>query len=359
MRDLYRKSGSDIWYGQFKEIDGRRRQVCLHTTDRAEATRRLRLRSSTTSKAPAHAPTLSLSDCLSHFVARGCRDRSPATVRFYRQRAEQLVRVAGGLDVNAATKSDWQVIIDKRLDEGASRSTVYKELVTIRQAMSHAIGRGVAIASPDLPDFSADYKPRRRWLSDSKALELLSKAPERRRLWILVAVWSGLRLSEVEGLKWSDVDLGRRWMLSRGTKTKKSERHLPIAPELLSALEAVPSSRRRGLVVGPWPSVRRFLRRHYGISPNDLRRTFASLLKNRGVDSAVVAKLLGHTSTRMVDLVYGHLADETLERAVSLLPSTGADNGRQEDSEQNGDKWNDSDDLAQTQGLGTALRRRL
>jgi integrase len=52
------------------------------------------------------------------------------------------------------------------------------------------------------------------------------------------------------------------------------------------------------------------------VSPNNLRRTYASWLKQRGVDSAVVAKLLGHTSTRMVDLVYGHLADDTLAAAV-------------------------------------------
>lgn len=39
------------------------------------------------------------------------------------------------------------------------------------------------------------------------------------------------------------------------------------------------------------------------------------------MDSAVVAKLLGHTSTRMVDLVYGRLAGENLVTAVTTLPS--------------------------------------
>ncbi len=39
------------------------------------------------------------------------------------------------------------------------------------------------------------------------------------------------------------------------------------------------------------------------------------------MDSAAVAKLLGHTSTRMVDLVYGHLSDATLAQAVTVLPA--------------------------------------
>ena len=62
-----------------------------------------------------------------------------------------------------------------------------------------------------------------------------------------------------------------------------------------------------------WPNVRRDLAvacRHAGIprvSPNDLRRTFASWLKQRGVDSMVVARLLGHSSTAMVERVYGRL----------------------------------------------------
>jgi len=57
------------------------------------------------------------------------------------------------------------------------------------------------------------------------------------------------------------------------------------------------------------------------VTPNDLRRTFASWLKQRGVDSMVVAKLLGHTSTRMVELVYGHLNDPSKIEAVDTPPA--------------------------------------
>lgn len=55
------------------------------------------------------------------------------------------------------------------------------------------------------------------------------------------------------------------------------------------------------------------------VTPNDLRRTFASWLKHRNVNSKTVADLLGHTSTGMVDHVYGHLDDPSLIRAVETL----------------------------------------
>ena len=80
-------------------------------------------------------------------------------------------------------------------------------------------------------------------------------------------------------------------------------------------------------MVGRWPNARRDLagacaRDGIGrVSPNHLRRTFASWLKQAGVDSMTVAGLLGHTSSRMVELVYGKLNDLTYRHAVTVLPA--------------------------------------
>ena len=52
---------------------------------------------------------------------------------------------------------------------------------------------------------------------------------------------------------------------------------------------------------------------------HDFRRTFASKLKQRGVDSMVVARLLGHTTSRLVDMVYGHLDLGALRGAMELI----------------------------------------
>jgi len=56
------------------------------------------------------------------------------------------------------------------------------------------------------------------------------------------------------------------------------------------------------------------------VTPNDLRRTFASWLKQAGNDSMVVAKLLGHSTTRMVELLYGHLSTNEYKTAITDLP---------------------------------------
>ena len=55
------------------------------------------------------------------------------------------------------------------------------------------------------------------------------------------------------------------------------------------------------------------------MSPNDLRRTFCSWLANNGVTSLSAAKLMGHSSTRMVEQVYAQISTKTLEHALGNL----------------------------------------
>ena len=68
-----------------------------------------------------------------------------------------------------------------------------------------------------------------------------------------------------------------------------------------------------GLVVEPWANVGRDLPdaclrvKVPRVTCNDLRRTFASWSVQAGTPAKVIANMMGHTSTRMVDLVYGRV----------------------------------------------------
>jgi integrase len=142
----------------------------------------------------------------------------------------------------------------------------------------------------------------------------------------MLAVYTGGRLSEINNLRWEEhVNLEKGWVRLPGTKTPSSRRVIPLAKPLRAYLGTLPDE-HRGYVAEPWPNVRRDLAlacERAGIarvSPNDLRRTFASWLKQAGVDSMTVARLLGHTTSRMVELVYGQLNNKTLVKAVKVLP---------------------------------------
>jgi integrase len=139
----------------------------------------------------------------------------------------------------------------------------------------------------------------------------------------LIVVGLGAERSEVESLDCAGIDLDAGILANHGTKTKGSDRATPIPVELLVELRKIPEASRVERVVGAWTNVgreRARLREVAGIekvTPNDLRRTYASWFVNAPLK--VVANLLGHSSTRMVDLVYGRVADETQRAWVAKL----------------------------------------
>ena len=141
-----------------------------------------------------------------------------------------------------------------------------------------------------------------------------------------MASYLGRRSSEVEALRWElHIDLDGGWALLPGTNTRKSRRRVLIAQPLREFL--APEWRAHGPVVARWTNVRRDIAAacaKIGLphtSPNHLRRSFASWLRQRGVDSMAVAKMMGHTTSRMVEMVYGHPNDDTFLHAIQKMPT--------------------------------------
>jgi integrase len=277
------------------------------------------------------------------------KDWPASTLRMFADKAGHLLRILGAVKLSELTTPMVKRYIDQRLgervtaDRTTSRETVRKELSILRAALREAAELGWLKPGTDklvIPTFRAKYQPRERWLTPEEYEKLSGALADptrrthayavavRRRFWLALAVYLGGRLSEIEErLDWSEVDLEANVLRLRGTKTAGSDRSIPIPAPLAAILAEVPPQERTGPVAGVWPNIRRDLTKaceRAGIprvSPNDLRRTYASWLVNAGVPLQQVARLLGHKSTRMVDLVYGKLSDATLAAAVQKLPA--------------------------------------
>ncbi len=329
---LYRKAGSRTWYGYFYDLDGKRITRSLRTADKKIARAKL-----LELERAAHDPrrrakneaSESLTEALTYLVQQGCAECAAATIQMYAKKAGHLLRVLGNPQLADLTREDVQQYINQRVEEGAAPVTLQKELITLRRALREAQERGRfhRDVGPLIPKIKAPYRPRRRYLTFLEFERLLMALSAERRRWLMLAVYTGARFSEVQRLEWSHVNLDAGQLLLPGTKTVESLRWVPIAEALASELAKVPDAERVGPVVGVWQNIRRDLRAACGragiepVSPNDLRRTFASWLKQAGVDSMTVARLLGHTTSRMVEMVYGHLDDATKRRAVAHLPA--------------------------------------
>jgi len=327
---VYRRKDSPYWWGWYYDSKGQRIPFSTKCTDRKAALDAVKLKEREAHAAGGAATNTAshkVGEALAYLVEVGASDVAPATLQMYAKKGGHLLRLIGPLDVNELHVDDVQGYINERQREGAANETIKKELVTLRRALKLAKQRGLLHreSAACFPEFRAKYVPRDRFLTrDALSLLLARLAPER-QLWVLVAVYLGARASEVEAIRWDEhVDLDRGWVLIPGTKTAKSRRRVPIAAPLHAVLE-----RHReavGPVVAHWGNVRRDLHKACKavgiepVSPNDLRRTFASWLKQQGVDSLAVGKMMGHSSGRMVELVYGHLDDRTYKSAIEKMP---------------------------------------
>jgi integrase len=158
---------------------------------------------------------------------------------------------------------------------------------------------------------------------------------------VIFAAATGPRPSELFGLEWRDVDRDAgvvrvRRAFANGrlkqTKTRLSNRAVPLQAKALEALDRLPRSENEILFSNARSGqidFRSFGRRHWkpaqrraGIQPlrrlYDLRHTYATFALRAGVPVFAVSRFMG-SSIAMIDYHYGHLAHDSREHAVSLL----------------------------------------
>lgn len=327
---LFKRRGNPAWFVEWTE-HGQRHERCLFTEHEDLAVERAG--DLFAAPAPHHpaahrAPeseSYRVAHALEDLIGRGCAENAAGTLRCYRQRAGHVLRLLGDVALASLKLDEVQAFIQQRLAEQAAHETVRKELCVLRRALSLANNRGIECPAPEraIPRFRAKYVPRKTWLRPGQVHRLLAELPPERGLFLLAAVYSGARLSELQSLQWTDIDFTAEQIHIRGTKTQGSDRFVPLHPRLRDCLTP---RRVRGPLLADWPNVRRDLAvacRRAGVpvvTPNDLRRTFASWLVQAGETSYVVAQLLGHSSSVMVERVYGRLAGHTLRTAIARLP---------------------------------------
>ncbi len=328
MRTSHLFKRGEIYFCWYYDAAGKRIRRSTRCRDHRAAEAALKRFERTAQGAPGAAedtPPYALEDCLEDFVRDGLHDVSRETARFYEEKCGHLRRLLGSVNVHVLGTATVKEYIGTRIAEGAARGTVAHEMTALRRALGHAKEAGRYFADPKaaIPKFRAPYVPRTRWLTREEFKLLLRELDPHRQLWVVIAVFTGGRDSEVDTLTWDNVDWHGGAVTLLGTKTKRARRRVPLHPLLAEVLRR--SKGVRGPVVGEWMNANRDLARACErakinkVSPNDLRRTYTSWLKQEGTDSAIVARLLGHGSTKMVDLVYGQLDDDTLGRAVRRL----------------------------------------
>jgi len=280
------------------------------------------------------------------------RDASPHTLAAYGRDladAETHLGHAGGLLGAAQTDIEaWYADLSKR---GLSAATAARRRASVRQFYRFAVGEGWREDDPSRRlDAPKQGRPLPKSLSREEVGRLLVVIAQKdsasaKRLLALVemAYASGMRVSELLGLKLEAVQRDPAYLIVRGKGNK--ERLVPLNSSAREAIKAWLEARnapdakpktKAKTAASPWlfPSTgksghltpRRFAQLldeaaaaagidPSRISPHVLRHAFATHLLEGGADLRVVQTLLGHVDISTTQ-IYTHLATDHLSQVV-------------------------------------------
>jgi integrase len=178
-------------------------------------------------------------------------------------------------------------------------------------------------------------------------LEMIRGAgDERLRTYLVISAHTGMRISEVLNLRWSDIKPSVSSIVVRVGKGGKS-RAVFMTPTLGAQLKTWKAEQARQRLAADWWSAEDFIittdigtqfdthnwrAKHFnplrdkvapGVTPHGLRHAFATIMLEEGVPMRVVAEQLGHSSTRITEQIYSHVtarlqaeAGAAVERAL-------------------------------------------
>jgi len=292
-----------------------------------------------------------VSDALKHILTdRKMAGRADGTLHMYRIKIAHVARVLGADTLLSELEGpEGAKAVDKftevRLGEGAARSTIGKELTALRMALRLALRRGeyrTDLAKVMPTQWGIAYEPRKRWLTvdewtkvyadltaDPKTILGRRNPMDHRAAHLAFIIATSANWGESTRAQRGDIDLVKGEVKIRGTKNKYRERSVPIVGvawtllrEVAAWSEATDPEHTQRLLFAPWGSVRGDLLRLCErisippFSPNDVRRTTAKWLRNAGVEPQLIAPVLGHRDSRMVERVYGRIDTQALGDAL-------------------------------------------
>jgi integrase len=273
---------------------------------------------------------------LAHKTNQG-RAMEPITVRV----KSNLLPFFGALALEDIDGEAIDGYTRQRKAGGVENSTVNRDLAVLRHMLRLAVRKWRWLRQEPYLELLPENGPRELELSEAEEGKLLPVCSAPLQALILAALYTGMRQGELLSLTWAQVDLSGRVIDFPPTKRGR-RRLMPIAEPLYYVLARMRADQQsKG---GADPTKRVFLRPsgrpwtkwaveaqlktaltvakiEKALVFHDLRRSFASRLKRRGVHETEIQRLLGHKSLQMTDR-YITVEVEQMRAAVSVLPST-------------------------------------
>jgi integrase/recombinase XerC len=252
---------------------------------------------------------------------------------------DYLISTYGSYDVSTLTHLYVRSWLASLKDAGMTAKTINRKISTLKSFFKHAMKNGVVKQSPMAKIIAPKNEKRLPVYVEANNMSTLlthvafteDLQGKTERLLLFLFYYTGMRLSELIGLKHSSINfsLSQVKVLGKGNK----ERIIPVNEHLLSEIKEYIHAKKalenvkmddallvtgEGKKLSPrrvYDIVHRYLSLVTTVekrSPHVLRHTFATHLMNNGADLNSIKELLGHSSLAATQ-VYTHNSIEKLK----------------------------------------------
>ena len=268
---------------------------------------------------------ITLSEAIDEYLKSKSNALSPSTIRGYETVKRNRFKGLMKRNVYSITKKDVQIAVNQEC-KTASPKTIANAYGVVRPVLKQY---GIDVFGVTLPKKS---KPDKTYLQLEEIGPLLETAQgDSCELPILLALWMGMRRSEILGLCWDCVDeeagtitvkrtvvpdKNHKWILKDVTKNKSSNRVLRCPDYIMVLLSEARSGRTDGRCFDMHPDT---LRKHIhalcakcGVtdtSTHGLRHTSAAVMRNVGVSDDYAMQRGGWTEERTYKGLYSYVFD--------------------------------------------------
>jgi integrase len=263
----------------------------------------------------------------------------PSTKGIYARYLENhIVPFFGNTQCDSLTPEMLQSFIDRQIENGLSAVTVQSVFSFLKAGLKSVRMDIFTVSLPKKPKTIVEYFS----LADQKRLEKAAKASEEvDYLAVTIPLYTGVRIGELCGLQWCDIDFDLRVLRVRRTmqrirsegeakteialltpKSETSTRNIPLPDFMLALLEEQKTGATceyvlsaSGKAVEPRFVQRRFKRLLVSAEVKDVnfhttRHTFATRALENGFDIKSLSEILGHNSATVTLNKYAHALDE-------------------------------------------------
>jgi integrase len=230
-----------------------------------------------------------------------------------------------------SSKQITQNVIDKFILQRGSevkRPTLNKDIRNLKTFINWCRENRYLNGNLKIKELKENERPVKS-LNDVQIKKLLAAAETYPsiKMRILLALGTGLKRGDIESLKINDIDFEKNSITTMSRKTRKSMGSRPVPILVMMELKKY--------VNGSYLTQEKLFNSNFNhkmwkkickdarlddLKFHDLRKTFGSMLAQKGVSTAVTQRFLEHSSSMLTNKIYTNV-DPVLRQSVDQLPT--------------------------------------